>query len=95
MKNKKNIDKLYEDYLNNWSAEIDPNDGSVYSIEPIKVKPHTKEQFEYRLKTDPYFAGRWDSKSTIQIGPFSPRIGKLFQDELNKEKNEKQNRRLR
>jgi hypothetical protein len=89
MKNKKNIDKLYEDYLNNWSAEIDPNDGSVCSIEPIKVKPHTKEQFEYRLKTDPYFAGRWDSKSTIQIGPFSPRIGKLFQDELNKEKNKR------
>ena len=30
----------------------------------------------------------------IQIGPFSPRIGKLFQDELNKEKNEQKNRRL-
>lgn len=88
MKNKKNIDKLYEDYLDNWSVEIDPNDGSVYSIEPIKVKPHTKDQFEHRLKTDPYFAGKWDSKSTIQIGPFSPRIGKLFQAELNKENNE-------
>lgn len=25
----------------------------------------------------------------IQIGPFSPRIGKLFQEELNKEKNGK------
>jgi hypothetical protein len=86
MKGKKNIDKLYEDYLNNLSIEIDPNDASVYNIEPIKIKPHTKEQFEYRLKTDPYFAGRWDSKSTIQIGPFSPRIGKLFQDELNKKK---------
>jgi hypothetical protein len=84
-----NIDKLYEYYLNNWSFEIDPNDGSVCSIEPIKIKPHTKEQFEYRLKTDPYFSNRWDSKKTIQIGPFSPKIGKLFQDELNKENNRK------
>lgn len=25
----------------------------------------------------------------IQIGPFSPRIAKIFQDELNKEKNRK------
>ena len=30
----------------------------------------------------------------ILIGPFSPRIAKFFQDALNKEKNEKQNRRL-
>ena len=27
--------------------------------------------------------------SPIQIGPFSPRIGKLFQDELNKGKNKR------
>lgn len=31
----------------------------------------------------------WDTKKTIQIGPFSPRIAKIFQDELNKEKNRK------
>jgi len=80
------FDKLYKYYLDNWSFEIDPNDGSVYSIDPIKVKPHTKEQFVYRLKSDPYFSGRWDSKSTIHIGPFSPRIAKFFQDNLNKEK---------
>jgi hypothetical protein len=84
--NKKNIDILYDDYLNNWSVEIDPNDGSVYSIDPIKIKPHTKEQFKYRLKTDTYFSNRWDSKGTIPIGPFSPKIGKFFQDELNKSK---------
>lgn len=86
------IDEVYKNYLNEWTFEKYPNDSSVYSVEPIKVKPHTKEQFEYRLKTDPYFAGRWDSKSTIQIGPFSPRIGKFFQDALNKEKNKSSER---
>ncbi len=94
MKNKDRIDKLYKYYLDNWSFEIDPNDGSVCNIDPIKVKPHTKEQFEYRLKTDPYFSGRWDSKGTTYVGPFSPKIAKFFQNALNKEKNEKQNRRL-
>ena len=83
-RNNQIIDETYEYYLNNWSVEIDPNDGSVYSMEPIKIKPHTKEQFKYRLKTDTYFSNRWGSKKKIPIGPFSPRIAKLFQDELNK-----------
>ena len=83
-RNNQIIDEVYEYYLNNWSVEIDPNDGSVYSMEPIKIKPHTKEQFKYRLKTDTYFSNRWGSKGTIPIGPFSPRIAKLFQDKLNK-----------
>jgi hypothetical protein len=85
-RNNQIIDEAYEYYLNNWSVEIDPNDGSVYNMEPIKIKPHTKEQFKYRLKTDTYFSNRWGSKGTIPIGPFSPRIAKLFQDELNKSK---------
>ena len=78
MKSKGRIDELYKYYLDNWSFEIDPNDGSVCNIDPIKVKPHTKEQFEYRLKTDPYFSGRWDSRGTVYVGPFSPRIAKAF-----------------
>jgi hypothetical protein len=83
-RNNQIIDELYEYYLKNWSADIDPNDGSVCSVEPIKIKPHTKEQFKYRLKTDTYFSYRWNPKRTIPIGPFSPNIVKLFKDELNK-----------
>jgi thymidylate synthase len=54
----------YQAYLNKWSYETYPNDGSVYSIDPIKVKPHTKEQFIYRIKTDDYFAFEWG-----ELGP--------------------------
>jgi len=32
------IDEVYKNYLNEWTFEKYPNDGSVYSVEPIKVK---------------------------------------------------------
>jgi len=32
------FDKLYKYYLDNWSFEIDPNDGSVYSVDPIVLE---------------------------------------------------------
>jgi len=56
------IDEVYENYLNEWTFEKDPNGGSVYSIEPIKVKEHTKEQFVYRCKTDLEFSEKWRLK---------------------------------
>ena len=56
------IDEAYENYLNVWTFEKHPNDGSVYSIEPIKVKEHTKEQFVYRCKTDSEFSEKWGLK---------------------------------
>ena len=56
------IDEVYKNYLNEWTFEKHPNDGSVYSVEPIKVKEHTKEQFVYRCKTDPEFSERWGLK---------------------------------
>ena len=53
------IDEVYNNYLNEWTFEKYPNDGSVYSVEPIKVKVHSKEQFVYRCKTDSEFSERW------------------------------------
>lgn len=56
------IDEVYNNYLNEWTFEKYPNDGSVYSVEPIKVKEHSKEQFVYRCKTDTEFSERWGLK---------------------------------
>ena len=56
------LDEVYENYLNEWTFEKYPNDGSVYNIDPIKVKEHTKPQFEYRCKTDPDFSEKWGLK---------------------------------
>jgi len=56
------IDEVYKNYLNEWTFEKYPNDGSVYSVEPIKVKEHSKEQFVYRCKTDNEFSERWELK---------------------------------
>jgi hypothetical protein len=53
------LDEVYENYLNEWTFEKHPNDGSVYNVEPIKVKEHTKPQFEYRCKTDTEFSEKW------------------------------------
>ena len=53
------LDEVYENYLNEWTFEKYPNDGSVYNVDPIKVKEHTKPQFEYRCKTDPEFSEKW------------------------------------
>ena len=54
----------YQAYLSKWSYETYPNDGSVYSVNPIKVKEHTKEQFIYRIKTNDEFAKKWG-----ELGP--------------------------
>jgi len=56
------INEVYENYLNEWTFEKYPNDGSVYSVEPIKVKEHSKEQFVYRCKTNLEFSERWGLK---------------------------------
>ena len=56
------IDEVYKNYLNEWTFEKYPNDGSVYNVEPIKVKEHSKEQFVYRCKTDPEFSEKWGLK---------------------------------
>lgn len=56
------IDEVYKNYLNEWTFEKYPNDGSVYSVEPIKVKEHSKEQFVYRCKTDTEFSETWGLK---------------------------------
>jgi hypothetical protein len=56
------IDEVYKKYLNEWTFEKYPNDGSVYSVEPIKVKEHSKEQFVYRCKTDSEFSEKWGLK---------------------------------
>jgi hypothetical protein len=56
------IDEVYKNYLNEWTFEKYPNDGSVYSVEPIKVKEHSKEQFVYRCKTNTEFSERWGLK---------------------------------
>jgi hypothetical protein len=56
------IDEVYKNYLNEWTFEKYPNDGSVYSVEPIKVKEHSKEQFVYRCKTDSKFSETWGLK---------------------------------
>ena len=56
------IDEVYKNYLNEWTFEKYPNDGSVYSVEPIKVKEHSKEQFVYRCKTDTEFSEKWGLK---------------------------------
>jgi hypothetical protein len=56
------IDEVYKNYLNEWTFEKYPNEGSVYSVEPIKVKEHTKEQFVYRCKTDSEFSEKWGLK---------------------------------
>jgi hypothetical protein len=53
------LDEVYENYLNEWTFEKYPNDGSVYNVDPIKVKEHTKPQFEYRCKTDSEFSEKW------------------------------------
>ena len=53
------LDEVYKNYLNEWTFEKYPNDGSVYNVDPIKVKEHTKPQFEYRCKTDPEFSEKW------------------------------------
>jgi thymidylate synthase len=54
----------YKSYLSKWSYEKYPNDGSVVNVEPIKVEPHTKEQFTYRIKTNDEFAKKWG-----ELGP--------------------------
>jgi hypothetical protein len=56
------LDEVYENYLNEWTFEKYPNDGSVYNVDPIKVKEHTKPQFEYRCKTDTEFSETWGLK---------------------------------
>jgi hypothetical protein len=56
------LDEVYENYLNEWTFEKYPNDGSVYNVDPIKVKEHTKPQFEYRCKTDDEFSEKWGLK---------------------------------
>ena len=56
------IDEVYKNYLNEWTFEKYPNDGSVYSVEPIKVKEHSKEQFVYRCKTNTEFSEKWGLK---------------------------------
>lgn len=56
------VDEAYENYLNEWDFEKYPNDGSVYNVDPIKVKEHTKPQFEYRCKTDTDFSEKWGLK---------------------------------
>lgn len=56
------IDEVYKNYLNEWTFEKYPNDGSVYSVEPIKVKEHSKEQFVYRCKTNKEFSETWGLK---------------------------------
>jgi len=56
------IDEVYKNYLNEWTFEKYPNDGSVYSVEPIKVKEHSKEQFVYRCKIDTEFSNKWGLK---------------------------------
>jgi len=54
---------IYENGIKTeWTIEKYPNDGSVYSVEPIKVKEHSKEQFVYRCKTDNEFSERWGLK---------------------------------
>ncbi len=55
----------YKSYLSKWNYESFPNDGSVVSVEPIKVVPHTKEQFIYRVKTDDEFAEKWGDLGKI------------------------------
>ena len=79
------INEEYEDYLKEWSYDQYPNDGSVYNIDPIKVKQHTREQFEYRIKTDIDFFARWSKNipyesNTIGIGPFSSHMAKILID---------------
>jgi len=54
----------YKSYLSKWSYEKYPNDGSVVSVEPLKVEPHTKEQFIQRIKTDNEFAKKFG-----ELGP--------------------------
>jgi|688.fasta_scaffold219479_4 hypothetical protein len=56
------VGEAYENYLNKWDFEKYPNDGSVYNVDPIKVKEHTKPQFEYRCKTDTEFSEKWGLK---------------------------------
>jgi len=56
------IDESHKSYVNEWTFEKYPNDGSVYSVEPIKVKEHSKEQFVYRCKTDTEFSEKWGLK---------------------------------
>ncbi len=46
-------------YSKEWSYDAYPNDGSVVSVNPLKVEAHTKEQFIYRIKTDIEFAKKW------------------------------------
>ena len=68
------IDEVYNNYLNEWTFEKYPNDGSVYSVEPIKVKVHSKEQFVYRCKTDSKFSEKWGLKIEERVLSFNERI---------------------
>ena len=77
------IDEVYNNYLNEWTFEKYPNDGSVYSVEPIKVKEHTKEQFVYRCKTDTEFSERWGLK--IEERELSLEERFQISDKINKE----------
>jgi hypothetical protein len=76
------IDEVYNNYLNEWTFEKHPNDGSVYSIEPIKVKVHSKEQFVYRCKTDSEFSEKWGLKIEERELSYEERI-KLYEEKTN------------
>ena len=56
---KNHASKAFRSYYTIGAIWISKN---VYSIEPIKVKEHTKEQFVYRCKTDSEFSEKWGLK---------------------------------
>ena len=95
------IDEVYKNYLNEWTFEKYPNDGSVYSVEPIKVKEHSKEQFVYRCKTDNEFSERWGLKieekelRTVERQILLEQKGSVYQGVLvSKAKNYKSHKKI-